>query len=273
MDRKISIDLGAIQETLLLPLWGRAVESQKQHPKLADNKAVEILGAIDYDFSTIAGNISWITQYAWVARCLHVDAAIREFCTTHPRGSIVNIGCGLDTTFDRIDNGTITFYDLDLPDVISLRMKFFQETERHPMIAQSFLDEQWFDRIGKEHSVLFIAAGVFYYFREPEIRQFILSLCRCFPGSEMFFDIASPMGVRVANKKVIRDGGMDATAMLQWGIGSPGDIERWDPHIRVSDAYPLFKGMKKGFSAKAKYALWMSDVLRIMSMLHVKILS
>ena len=73
MESKIKIDLDNVQETLLLPLWGRATESQKEKPKLVDSKAVEIVNKIDYDFSTIAKNISWVSQLSWVARCLEYN--------------------------------------------------------------------------------------------------------------------------------------------------------------------------------------------------------
>ena len=33
----------------------------------------------------------------------------------------------------------------------------------------------------------------------------------------------------------------------------------------------MFEGFKKGYSLKMKYGLWMSDLLKIMSMVHLKI--
>lgn len=65
MNNKIKIELGKVQETLLLPLWGRAIESQKINPKLIDKKAIAIIDKIDYDFSIITKNISWISQLSW----------------------------------------------------------------------------------------------------------------------------------------------------------------------------------------------------------------
>jgi O-methyltransferase involved in polyketide biosynthesis len=53
MGQKVSIEKGNIQETLLLPLWGRAYETQKANPRLVDKKAVEIVEKLDYDFSAI----------------------------------------------------------------------------------------------------------------------------------------------------------------------------------------------------------------------------
>jgi O-methyltransferase involved in polyketide biosynthesis len=270
MNTKITIELGKVQETLLLPLWGRAVESQKNNPRLIDKKAVEIIESIDYDFSTITKNISWITQYAWVARSLHVDAAITDFITAHPDAAIVNIGCGLDTTFDRIDNGKIIFYDLDLPDVIALRKKFFPENARRKIITSSFLDTHWFDEIQTGSGILFIAAGVFYYFTEDQIKSFFAAVVVRFPGCELFFDSASPLGVTVANKKVIQGGGMDETAVLRWGIKNAALMERWDTRIHILKEFPMFRGMKKAFPLTMKYGLWMSDFLNIMSMVQLR---
>ena len=123
MPIKIPLQLENVQKTLLLPLWGRAVETQKKKPPLLDTTAVEIVKKIDYDFSTIALNTSTISQLGWIARSLHIDRTINRFIHEYPRATIVNIGCGLDTTFERIDNGKIYWYDLDLPPVISLEKR------------------------------------------------------------------------------------------------------------------------------------------------------
>jgi O-methyltransferase involved in polyketide biosynthesis len=271
MDEKLKVELGKVQETLVLPLWGRAVETQKEYPKLIDQKAIEIIDKLDYDFSIIAKNISWISQLAWVARSLHVDRTIKDFIKIHPGATIVNIGCGLDTTFERIDNGKIRFYDLDLPDVINLREKFFHENNRWKSISCSFLDSAWFHEIQSQDGVLFIAAGVFYYFHEEQIKDFLISVANNFPGSELFFDIASPLGVKVANEKVIKDGGMDETAILKWELKTGKIIERWDKKIKLIKEFPMFEGYKKEYSLKMRYGLWMSDLLKIMSMVHLKI--
>ena len=269
MDEKIEVKLNNVQETLLLPLWGRAIETQKENTRLIDKKAVEIIESIDYDFSEIARNISWITQLSWVARSIHVDNMISDFVERNPRATIVNIGCGLDTTFERIESCHIRFYDLDLPDVIKLRERFFKESERRKTIACSFLDNKWLDQLPVTDGILFVAGGVFYYFLEDQIRKFFISLTDHFPGCELFFDSASPFGVKVANKKVIEDGGM--VANLKWGIKNPELIEKWDKRIKLVKEFPMFRGMKKGYSLKTKYGLWVSDSLRIMSMIHLGI--
>jgi len=125
---------------------------------LVDKKAVDIIEYIDYDFSNIEKTQS-ISQHGWVARSLHTDKMALDFIGRYPEAAVVNIGCGLDTTFSRIDNGKIIFYELDLPDVVALRKNFYDDTNRHQSIASSFLDTQWFNKIEIREGLLFLAGG------------------------------------------------------------------------------------------------------------------
>jgi O-methyltransferase involved in polyketide biosynthesis len=180
------------------------------------------------------------------------------------------IGCGLDTTFDRVDNGSLRWYDLDLPDVIDLRKRFMQEQARRKFIAASVFDDEWLRTLTIEDNVMFLAAGVFYYFEEQQMRDFFIKLANLFPESEAMFDVASPLGVRVANKVVIRAGGMDEGSILRWGIKEVKEIQLWDTRIKVLEEYPMFKGMKKGLPFRMKVGTLESDLLKIMSMVHLK---
>jgi O-methyltransferase involved in polyketide biosynthesis len=73
------IHLGSVQETMLLPLWGRAVETQKSKPLLVDNKAVSIINSIPYDFTIISNNIRKLTRASWIARSIFFDKKISNF--------------------------------------------------------------------------------------------------------------------------------------------------------------------------------------------------
>lgn len=270
MPIKIPLQLQNVQKTLLLPLWGRAVETQKKKPALLDTTAAEIIKKIDYDFSTIAINTSTISQLGWIARSLHIDRTINRFIHEYPRATIVNIGCGLDTTFERIDNGKIYWYDLDLPPVISLRREFIHENERRKFLACSFLDGTWLRQLNIVDNIMFIAAGVFYYFEENEIKIFFINLADLFPESEIVFDACSPLGVKVANKKVIQNSGMDEKAVLTWGFESARKIRQWDSRIILVDEYRIFRNVRKNLNFKNKIGTLISDSLNIMFMVHLR---
>jgi len=264
------LNLGSVQKTLLLPLWGRAVETRKLHPVLIDTAAARIIDTIDYDFSTIAANVSFVSQLAWIARSLHIDRAIRKFVTQHPAATVINLGCGLDTTFERVDNGTLSWYDLDLPDVIELRSHFIAQGPRRKFISCSILDEKWMDCFDRATPTLFIAAGVLYYFAPEDVKTVLRRLTDRCPGSELVFDACSPRGLKIANERVIRDGGMDESARLKWALSRAADLRRWDPRIIVLAEYPLFRGLKSSLSLKEKWGTFLSDSLRIMAMIHLR---
>ncbi|PID59157.1 hypothetical protein CSB45_01785 [candidate division KSB3 bacterium] len=270
MTQKISIHKGGVQETLLLPLWGRAYETRQPNPRLVDPQAVEILEKIDYDFSTIIDTQA-VSQHGWVARSLHIDKMALDFIQTYPEATLVNIGCGLDTTFSRIDNGKITFYELDLPDVIELRKHFFTDSARHRSIASSFLDTEWFQEIEVRDAVLCLAGGVLYYFQEEQIKDFFLKAADFFRNVDFFFDSLSPLGIKIGKKMVLKKGGMGMSMDEGWGLKSVKSLETWDPRVTVVSATPMYKGLKKGLSLGTKLLLTMPDMLGVCSMVHLRI--
>jgi O-methyltransferase involved in polyketide biosynthesis len=269
---KISIDLGSVQRTLFMPLWGRAIESRKKHPLLVDKTAEAIIEQVNYDFSAMGQNTSTVTQLAWIMRSIYVDEVVKRFLTKYPQGTIVNIGCGLDTTFDRVDNGRLIWYDLDLPDVISLRKKFVPETERRQFIATSLFEEKWLKDIRMSGGVLFIVAGVFYYFTEEAVKGFLIRLADGFPGGELIFDVCSPFGMKVANRMAIKKSGLGESSYLQWGLSSTKALLAWNPRFRILHTYYYFIGAKSHIlPVKVRLIGMFFDVFKIQYMLHLGI--
>jgi O-methyltransferase involved in polyketide biosynthesis len=265
------INLGDVQETLLLPLWGRAIETQKKKPLLTDKASVSIVNSISYDFTTISKNINKLSQISWIARSIYFDKKILDFINLYPDATIVNIGCGLDTTFDRIDNGRIKWIDLDLPDTIELRKKFIKETSRRLFVSFSVFDEDWYIKIDKNTHLMFLFAGVLYYFKENEIKKLFNSFYLNFSEVEIIFDYCSVKGLEIANKKVIESGGMKTSAKLQWGINNIYDLENWSDYIKVIDDMPMFNNHKKMYPFYKRIGMNISDRIRVMSLANIKV--
>lgn len=271
MTNSKEINLGNVQETMLLPLWGRAVETQKQRPLLVDNKAVSIINSIPYDFTTISNNIRKLTRVSWIARSIFFDKKISDFIKANPYATVVNVGCGLDTTFDRIDNGKINWIDLDLPDAIELRKQYFQESNRRRFIAKSAFDTTWYDDIKNKEKVMLLVAGVLYYFDEPDVKKLFKNIHNYLSPSEIIFDHASKLGIRLSNEQVIKRGGMNESASLKWGINDIFEIEKWESYIKVISNMPMYKEHKKNYPINKRIGMSISDRLKIMSLAHIKI--
>ncbi|MFE6645303.1 class I SAM-dependent methyltransferase [Nocardioides sp. NPDC057772] len=136
---KSRVELGAAQETLLIPLYGRAMEMRQRRPWMHDERAVELVESIDYDFAKFKKD----SLVGSVLRGAIFDHWVSEFLREHPGGSVIEIGAGLNTRYERLDNGTARWLEIDLPDAMELRRRFFEDTERRTMHAGSITDPDW----------------------------------------------------------------------------------------------------------------------------------
>jgi len=199
---KVKIELGGISASMFFPLWGRAQLSKKYSSLFYDAKAIELVEKIDYDFSTsgipfqdILSNISFEGGLPLLSlfslRAKQFDEKVKAYIRERPRASVVNIGAGLDTTFYHVDNGTIHWYDLDLPAVIDVRRQLLPEPERVTYIAKSLLDPSWCKDINTDNGVFMVAGGVLSWLEEAEVKQFFSMLTDNFPDGEIVFDFRS----------------------------------------------------------------------------------
>ncbi|MGZ4936393.1 MAG: class I SAM-dependent methyltransferase [Halobacteriota archaeon] len=202
---KIKVELSGVSETLLFCLFGRA-ELSKEHSSLFyDAKALELVEKIDYDplardtpFEGILFNTPFKDNLSlfslWSLRAKQFDDKIRAYIAEQPRASVISIAAGLDTTFYRIDNGLIHWYDLDLPAVIDVRRQLLPEPDRVTYIAKSLFDPSWRDDIKDTGNGVFImAGGVLPFFEVLQVKQFFSMLADNFPGGEIIFDAPSKL--------------------------------------------------------------------------------
>ena len=166
-------ELQSVQETLLLPLWGRAIESKKNQALLVDKIAIRIIENINYDFTKIEKKVNKLSCASWISRSIYFDSKISDFLKKYPEGTVINIGCGLDTTYDRVNNGKATWYELDFPEVINIRRQFIKESENRVFLPYSVFDKEWYGRIKNRKKVFIMLAGVIYYFDEKQVKELL----------------------------------------------------------------------------------------------------
>ncbi|MCE7699010.1 MAG: class I SAM-dependent methyltransferase [Methanobacterium paludis] len=162
-----------------------------------------------------------------------------------PDAVTINIGCRLHTRFFRLDNGQIQWYDLDLPEPIKIRRKFFDETDRYKMIAKSVFDYSWIDDIIDDvkdrKSILIIAEGILMYFTEKEVKNLINKLATSFHGAEMLIETTSPALVKQSQKQDLIKNQYQIDAKLSWGIKRGGKwIEKLNNRIKFIAEWHYF---------------------------------
>lgn len=230
MNPKAKVTLTPEQETLLITLYAKA---QPGNPLLFDPLAQDILNQVDYDFTRL--HVPYKTVVLVCQRAKKLDAVTRGFLSSHPDGVVLQLGCGLDTRFWRVDNDRVTWYDLDMPPVADLRRRFFTETERYHLIASSVTDLAWMDAVAPTtQPVLVLAEGLLMYLDEADVRRLVLRLRETFPGCRLIADVFSRMTARAAT----RHPSLHSTgATLGWGLDDPHEVETWSPGVRLLEEW------------------------------------
>jgi O-methyltransferase involved in polyketide biosynthesis len=221
----IPLDKKSVSMTLFVPLCPKAVETKRKNPIIVDNKAVEIMERIDMNCKA---HVRKRAYHSAIVRTYLIDKGVKEFLTLNPKGLIINLGCGLDTKISRVDNGTLRWVDVDLPDVIEFRKKFFNESERITFIAKSVLDFSWIDDIKTKNTdkVLIIAEGLLCYFTDDEVRRIFSALIEHFPHAEMYMTLVHKF---LTGKKIT------SSVSFTWGLERPEEILEIDNRIRLID--------------------------------------
>jgi O-methyltransferase involved in polyketide biosynthesis len=240
-------NLNNVSETLLIPLYIRACESQRPDALMRDEAAVELVKKINYDFSKI--KLQNHDKVGIIMRVRQFDRFAKDFLTHQPQSVVVHIGCGLDNRFERLDNGQVIWYDLDLPEVIELRRNLFcVDSGRYHQLACSVFDPGWIDQVSQHRPIpfLFIAEGVFPYFSEVQLKALVLKLRDHFPGAELVFDAHTPFIIWADNLQLIFS---RMKARLQWGLKHSQDLETWGEGIRLVEQWYYFDQLEPRMGA------------------------
>jgi len=271
MSETTNLDLSGVAETLLLPLYIRAMESQRPDALLKDDKAVALIRQMNYDSSWIVQmRVDEADKVGLILRNREFDRYARDFLSRYPEAVVVHIGCGLDSRFERVDNGQVEWYDLDLPEVIELRRRLIgSEGARYHFLAYSAFDSAWLNTVSVHHPrhFLFLAEGVLMYFEEAQVKLLILMLRDHFPGAELVCDAFSPLLVRLNNFRIARS---KIGARYFWGLKRGKDVESWGGDISMLDEWFPFDRPEP----RLAYLRWMRYIpllAKVMGIFHYRL--
>jgi O-methyltransferase involved in polyketide biosynthesis len=249
-----TVQLGCIQETMLVPLYLRAVESRSSHPILRDPKAAEMVDSIDWDFRRF-GQPTRVLGCA--LRCAIFDGFAQAFMARHPGGTVVEVGAGLNTRFERLDNGTVHWFDLDLPDVVEQRRRFFVDTARRRTLACSVLDPAWVAHVRQSPGpYCFLAETVLVYLVEEQVRSALSLIASSFPGASVALDTTTRMAVERANRD---HASRNLDARFAWPCEDPRAVEDWGIGLRLVETHSVVdaaRALRSRLSWRRRALFW-----------------
>lgn len=241
-----TITLNGTQQTALATLYAKAMESRRRRSVLHDTAAERAIARIDYDFPSLRTVGS--DARAAATRSRAYDWWVQRYLERCPECTVLHLGCGLDTRIDRVDPPpSVRWYDIDLPDVITLRRHLFEARPGAHNLDISITDPHLLDDILGDTPVLVVAEGVTPYLRADDGLAMLRLITTHFPAGDLLFDAYSTVGVWILQRyRLVKASG----SQLDWSVDDPRDLERevpglifdtewWYPQIPpVRDSYP-----------------------------------
>lgn len=241
-----AVRLSGVPETLLWTLHNRAQEAMRPDALLRDPEAVRLYRAIDYDYVRSFGK----PDGSHALRSRMFDAALRPWLAGHPGGTVVELACGLETQFQRCDDGRVKWLCVDVPETIAVRERLLPPSERCRHVACSALDLSWLDEVDATKGVFLTAQGLLMYFEARQVQTLLAAIDARFPGAELMFDTIPPWFSRKTLAGFQKTAHYRAPPM-PWGIRHryiAATLGRWMPHVEHIDILPY--GFYRGLAGK-----------------------
>ena len=235
---KHKIEKNTVQETLIIPLYARKVCSELYPNLYRDETAVCLIDEIDYDFSeSEKKSRSLMQRFGSLevgVRQNDLAFEVRDYLKSHPNAAVVNLGCGLDCTGRSCDNGSCKIYNLDFPDVITVRNELLPAGDREQNIPCDLKDTAWFSEIDASSGAVFFASGVFYYFLAEQVKALVQAMADAFPSGVLVFDAANRTAVKMIAKTWLKSAKIKDVGAYFAVSDAPKEIGAWDSRLQVT---------------------------------------
>ena len=234
----LELKLGDVEETALIPLAIRANETKRKNARIQDKKAVEIIDVLGIDTKPFD---KFGSHEGVVARTIMIDRSVNHLLKKYPDAVCVNIGCGLDDCFSRVDNGEITWYNMDLQDSIAVRRKVYKESDREHMIAGDVLSTEWTKKIDRKDITIVIAEGLFMYFSKEQVKTILNNITSSFGKGFLVVELMHPKMM----KENVHDTVKNTNAHFGWGTENGTELLPLDAKLSLVKENSLSDEMKK----------------------------
>ncbi len=247
LNTKFHIEKNTVQETLIIPLFARKVCTEHFPNLFNDNQAERICSMVDYDFSAkskkMESTMGLFGALEVAQRQYDLAYEVKEYLKAHPKAAVVNLGCGLDDTFRKCDNGKALGFNIDMEDVIKIRNEILPVGEREKNLAYNLNNEKWLDEIPVENGAIFFASGVFYYFTREEVKSLLSKIAARFPGSIIVFDACNKRGTKMMTKTWLKEAGI-SDVKAYFSLEDENELCNWSNNFSKVSSKSYMRGYR-----------------------------
>ncbi len=241
----MELTFGDVEETALIPLAIKASETSRKNARIVDLKAKDIIDTLGVDVSKYD---PFLSHEGVVARTIMYRDELKKLIAKYPDALCINLGCGFDDKFSQVDNGRITWFDVDLPDQIEKRRKVYEDRERCKMIPGSALDAEWTKQLPKSDMNIIVMEGVLEYFQKGQVKTCINMLCDSFEHGYLLAELHSPFLEKHGKQ---HDAVRHTNATFGWGTNSGREYLDLEPRMTLVSETSYNDEMKK-YSIRGK---------------------
>ncbi|SDA25994.1 O-Methyltransferase involved in polyketide biosynthesis [Ruminococcus sp. YE71] len=235
----MDLRFGDIQETALIPLAIKASETARTNARIRDEKAKEIIETLGVDVSKYD---PFLSHEGVVARTIMFRDVLIKLLKKHPDALCINLGCGFDDKFSQVDNGRLTWFDVDLSDQIAVRRKVYEDRDRCTMLDGSALESDWTAQFPKKDMNIIVMEGVLEYFSKEQVKTCLNMLCNSFGHGYLLAELHSPFLEKHGKH---HDAVKHTNATFGWGTKSGREYLDLEPRMKLVLERSYNEEMKK----------------------------
>ena len=210
--------MNSVNKTLYIPLYGKAYVSRKGMI-LQDKKAEEIWSEVGFPLKGKSKS-KWLAYYMGM-RAYAFDAWLKDALQKDKEAIVIQIGCGMDSRILRVNNGEHLWFDVDFPEVIAERKRFYQETENYHMIEADAQDKAWLKDLPKAEKVIVVMEGVSMYFEPEKLKGLLEGFTTYFGSVALLVDCYTDFAAKASKyKNPINDVGVT----IVHGVDEPKNL-------------------------------------------------
>lgn len=157
-----------VNKTLYIPLYGKAYVSSRGL-LLEDKQAEKIWEAEGFPLKGKSKS-KWLA-YTMGMRSAVFDRWTKQQMKTSPDTVILHVGCGMDSRCIRVGTENLPWFDVDFPEVIAERKRYFRETDSYHMIGSDIREAGWLAGIPADKPAVIVMEGVSMYLKPEELKS------------------------------------------------------------------------------------------------------
>lgn len=177
--------MDGVNRTLYIPLYGKFYVSRKGLI-LQDPTAETIWEKEAFPLGPKAKS-KWLAYYMGM-RSAVFDGWVREKLAQNKAAVVLHLGCGMDSRCNRVGTENAMWFDVDFPEVIAERRKYYQETDHYRMIASDVICPDYLKMLPQNAAAIVVMEGISMYLQPAELRAVLQNLTTHFSSVSLLMD-------------------------------------------------------------------------------------